>query len=74
MLYAKQQFNEEIPIFATQKCGGTIAPYISVDNIEELYAQLGQAHSIIQPLHQTNYGATEFSMTDSSWYVLMFAQ
>jgi uncharacterized glyoxalase superfamily protein PhnB len=73
MLYARQQFSEEIPAFTTQKRGGTIALYISADKIEELFNQLSQKHPIIQPLHQTNYGSTEFSMTDPSGYVLMFA-
>lgn len=72
MLYSRQQFAEEIPQFATQIRGGTIALYISVDNIEKLYAHLKEKHPIIQPLHQTNYGTTEFSMTDPSGYVLMF--
>lgn len=72
MLYSREQFAEEIPQFATHARGGTIALYIAVDNIEELYAQLKEKRPIIQPLHQTTYGTTEFSMTDPSGYVLMF--
>lgn len=74
MLYAREQFTEEIPHFLSPETGGTFALFLEVENIEELYEKLQKSDSIIQPLHTTNYGTKEFSLSDPSGYVVMLNQ
>ena len=71
MLYKREQFAEEIPAFKTQSMGGSVALYIGIDNIEEVYKNLSDKVDVIQPLHKTNYGTTEFSFEDCNGYILM---
>ncbi len=74
MLYERKQFSEEIPQFKTMPVGGSIALYLTVENIDELYNDLKDKVTIIQQLHATDYATTEFSCEDNSGYVLMFNQ
>lgn len=72
MLYHREQFLQEIPKFEDMLVGGSIALYIGVDKVEELYESLKDKVKIVQELHTTDYGSTEFSCEDNSGYVLMF--
>lgn len=74
MLYARTQFVEEIPHFEDMETGGTTALFLEVDDIAALYEQFKGSESVIQPMHTTNYGTKEFSLTDPSGYVVMFNQ
>ena len=72
MLYHRNQFSQEIPKFKDISVGGTIALYIGVEKVEELYQRIKEQVKIIQDLHTTDYGSVEFSCEDNSGYVLMF--
>ena len=72
MLYHRTQFSQEIPKFKDMPVGGPIALYIGVDEIEKLYKSVKNKVKIIQKIHKTDYGSTEFSCEDNSGYVLMF--
>lgn len=72
MLYHRKQFSQEIPKFKDILVGGSIALYFGVDEIEKLYMRLKGKVKIIQELHTTDYGSTEFSFEDNSGYVLIF--
>lgn len=72
MLYHRNQFSQEIPKFKDMSVGGSIALYIGVEEVEELYKSLSGKVKIIQELHTTDYGSVEFSCEDNSGYVLMF--
>lgn len=72
MLYQRNQFSEEIPKFKDMSVGGSIALYIGVEDIEEMYKNLKGKVKVIQELHTTDYGSVEFSCEDNSGYVLMF--
>ncbi len=74
MLYQSAAFGQEIPQFKAQQPNATIALYIQVDDIKRLYEQVKDRVKIVQPLHQTDYGSTEFSCLDPDGYVLMFNQ
>lgn len=72
MLYQREQFAAEIPQFDEMKLGGTVALYISVKDISVFYTKVKDKVKIIQPLHTTDYGSVEFSISDPNGYVLMF--
>lgn len=72
MLYVRKQFAEEIPKLKDMNMGGSIALYIGVKNIKSFYKDVKDEIVIIQPLHETDYGSTEFSCEDYNGYILMF--
>lgn len=72
MLYHRNQFAKEIPKFKKLPIGGSIVMYIGVEDIKSFYDRVKNKVKIIQTLHQTDYGSTEFSCEDNSGYVLMF--
>lgn len=74
MLYTKDKFSEEIPKFRSIKMGASVALFIEVDNIDELYTRIKSKVEIIQEIHTTSYGTKEFSINDCNGYVLMFNQ
>lgn len=72
MLYHRNQFSDEIPKFGKMSVGGSIALYIDVEKVDDLYEGIKNKVKIIQELHNTEYGSMEFSCEDNSGYVLMF--
>ena len=74
MLYKRDEFVEEIPQFKDVKIGGSFALYITIEDIQSLYDTVQNQAKVIQELHKTNYGSTEFSIEDPNGYVLMFTQ
>jgi len=72
MLYQRKQFAEEIPSFEKLPVGGSIALYIGVEDIASFFDKIKRKVKIIQPLHKTDYGSTEFSCEDCNGYLLMF--
>lgn len=74
MLYRRKEFVEEIPHFADLKAGGTIALFLEVEDVSALYKQFDNYPCVVQPLHTTAYGTTEFSIKDPEGYVIMFNQ
>ena len=74
MLYSRKQFAEEIPEFSNVPMGGSFVLYINVENIESLYKNLKNVSKVVQTLHKTNYGTTEFTCEDPNGYKLMFAE
>ena len=74
MLYNREEFSKEIPKFENIKLGGSFVLYITVEDIQTFYDSVKNKVSIIQKLHTTDYGSTEFSLEDPDGYVLMFNQ
>jgi len=73
MLYQRDQFGKEIPKFKKMSVGGSIALYLEVENIKSLFDCMKGKVKIIQTIHETDYGSTEFSFEDCNGYVLMLA-
>ncbi len=72
MLYTREEFSKEIPKFKDMKVGGSIALFIEVSNIKDMYKRIKGRVNIVQELHDTSYGTTEFSIEDINGYILMF--
>ena len=54
--------------------GGSLLLYIKIKGVRNLYEQLKDKVTILQTLHKTFYGATEFSVLDNNNYMLTFAE
>jgi uncharacterized glyoxalase superfamily protein PhnB len=74
MLYARQNFEDEIDELKFLKTGGTFMIYFKVLDIEEFYKTIKEKAEIIQKLHDTEYGSKEFIIKDNNGYFLGFFQ
>jgi len=74
MLFRRAEFAREIPSFTTPPIGGTFVLYFEVNDIHKLWDSVQTYASIIQPLHATDYGSTEFTIQDCNGYHLMFGE
>ncbi|MBI2429471.1 MAG: glyoxalase [Ignavibacteriales bacterium] len=54
--------------------GGSLILYIKLKGIRKFYESLKSQVEIIQDLHKTFYGATEFVIKDCNEYILTFAE
>ena len=73
MFQQRENLLEEIPILADQSGGGALTLYIDVDNVSELHQSLQDKVEMVQTLHTTFYGRTEFAIKDCNGFVLAFA-
>jgi uncharacterized glyoxalase superfamily protein PhnB len=53
--------------------GGSLLFYIKTKNLRSLYETVKTRSDVIQELHKTLYGATEFAIKDCNDYILTFA-
>lgn len=74
MLYARSDFEKEIPSLKKIKMGGTVLLYIKMEKVEDLYKKIQKKITIIQSLHKTDYGALEFTMEDCNGYLITFSE
>lgn len=54
--------------------GGSLILYIRMKNIRTYYERIKGKAVIVQELHKTFYGATEFAIKDCNEYILTFAE
>lgn len=54
--------------------GGSLLFYIKMNGLRALHDKIKNEVTIIQEIHKTFYGATEFSILDLNGYVLTFAE
>jgi len=74
MLQKRKSIVDEYPKFHGQAVGGALIFYISVKDIESLYAELELQVTIYTKLHKTFYGRKEFTIEDCNGYLLTFAE
>lgn len=74
MLYERKEFSKDVPSFASTQVGGSFVLYLEVDNIQEEWSKLKDKVTVIQPLHKTPYGSSEFTIQDCNGYHLMFGE
>lgn len=74
MLQTRASLGEELPLFAELPIGGALTFYIHTDNVQALREKVQGKAKIVQDLHTTFYGATEFALQDCNGYILAFAQ
>lgn len=74
MVYARSEFEKEIPKLKKVKMGGSVLLYMMVKKVEDFYKQIHKRVTIVQPLHKTDYGALEFTMADCNGYLIAFSE
>lgn len=72
MLQSRAGLAAELPAVAAAPCGPSFV-FIEVDDVEDIQARL-QGHDIAVPLHDTFYGAREFTVREPGGHFLTFAQ
>ena len=74
MLFRRQEFAQEIKSFSQAPVGGSFVLYLTVEDVKPIWQKVQDSAKVIQPLHTTDYGSTEFTITDCNGYHLMFGQ
>ncbi len=74
MFQLRASFEEELPLLAGKKLGGSFSLYIKTEAVNALHDALQGKAKIIEPLHETFYGSHEFAIKDCNGYVLVFAE
>ena len=74
MLYQRDKFVEEIPKFEKLKLGGSIVIYLEIAEVKNIFQEIKNHVKIIQKMHETDYGTSEFSFEDINGYVWMLSE
>jgi uncharacterized glyoxalase superfamily protein PhnB len=74
MLQAEKSLKEDVPAFAGMKIGASIALYIEVDGIDNMYKAIRPEVEIVKELFTTWYGMREFYLRDNNGYILCLAE
>lgn len=74
MFQLRASLEDELPILAGKKLGGSFSLYIKTEAVSSLHDVLQGKVEILEPLHETFYGAHEFAIKDCNGYVLVFAE
>jgi uncharacterized glyoxalase superfamily protein PhnB len=74
MLYARSDFEKEIPKLRKVKMGGSVLLYIKAEDIANLYKKIEKKVKIIQTIHKTDYGKLEFTIEDINGYLICFSE
>ncbi len=74
MFQTRPSLTEEIPTLEGRPIGATLTFYINTTELEAWHAKLQGKVQIVQELHTTFYGATEFGFLDCNGYILVFSQ
>lgn len=72
MFESMKNIEGRVPEISRQD-GGSLILYIKVKDINSLFESLKDQVTILQGLHRTFYGSTEFMIKDCNGYVLTFA-
>jgi len=70
----QQVVDYQKPDIYRKRSGGAWDAYIRSSEVKELYEAVKDQVTIIQPLRQQPYGASEFEVKDPNGYVLVFSQ
>ncbi len=62
------------PDLYTKRPGGVWDAYIRVEGVKDLYEEVREAVTIVQPLRQQPYGNWEFEVKDPNGYILVFSE
>ncbi len=74
MLYARCDFQKEIPKLKTVKMGGSVLLYIKAEKIADFFKQIKKNVTVIQQLHKTDYNRLEFTIEDCNGYLIAFSE
>jgi len=73
MFQTYASLGDDLPQISRQD-GGSLLLYINLKDIRSFFKTVEGSASILQPLHKTFYGATEFAISDNNNFILVFAE
>jgi lactoylglutathione lyase len=73
MFQSRASLGSEVPTLRDREIGGALTLYVEVEDIEALYNHVKDQLPIVVDLHDTFYGAREFTAQDCNGYMLGFA-
>ncbi len=74
MLQDKNSGMQEFATLADKPLGATLTLFMETENLEENYAAAKSNNfKIVNDLHKTFYGTSEFAVQDPDGYILVFA-
>ena len=62
------------PDLYTKRPGGVWDAYIRVEGVKDLYEEVREAVTVVQPLRLQPYGNWEFEVKDPNGYILVFSE
>jgi len=74
MFQEKNSLREDVPAFAEQDVGGSVALYFEVTDIDAVYASLQGKVDVVKDLETAWYGMREFYIRDCNGYILCLAE
>ncbi|PSQ59583.1 MAG: hypothetical protein BRD23_04005 [Halobacteriales archaeon SW_9_67_25] len=75
MFQERASLIEKIPALDGASIGGSLALYLDVDDAERLRDDLADAGvDIVDDLHETDFGWTQFAIEDCNGYVIWFGE
>ncbi len=74
MFQQQESMKEDIPAFSEHSIGASVSFYITVEDIDQLYARMKKQVDCIKELETTWYSMREFYIRDIDGYILCFAE
>lgn len=74
MFQLDESLKEDVPVFANMQIGASVALYMEIENIEELYNSIKAKVDVVKKLAATWYGMNEFYIRDNNGYILGFSE
>lgn len=74
MFQAEASIKAEFAPLENQSLGGGLSFYVRVEGVKEWYERLKEKVTVVNELHESSYGMTEFSIQDLNGFVLTFAE
>lgn len=75
MFQARDSLEDEVPALAGAAIGGSLTMYVDTDDAREVHERAREAGAtVVQALHETDYGRLEFAIEDPNGYVLAFGE
>lgn len=71
---SQRSLSADVPALAGRTIGATATLFISVDDVDALFASFNGRAEVVVPLHDTWYGQREVYVKDNNGYILCFAQ
>jgi catechol 2,3-dioxygenase-like lactoylglutathione lyase family enzyme len=74
MLQTRESLAEGLPTIAERPIGGSTVCFIELEGVRELWDRIGDKVTVLNGLHDTDYGMTEFYIADPNGYAIGFAE
>lgn len=74
MLQKRDCFTKEYKDLEGKEIGGSLTLFVSMEGVDEYYAEVGGNVDVLTDPHDTHYGMREFAVKDCNGYTIVFAE